>query len=285
MHEGSPSWQRFSLSGHLGQASPPQQFNISAHYDTMAQLDADVHDDVELSRTEVEVALRLIGFTPQRLFLPCFGTGRHIQAFLNAGVERIVGVDLSPACVGKAQEQFGDDARVELHVGDLRSWRTNESFDAAVLLGNSFGDIVDRKLLAEVTEGMVAPLRRYGAFLMDYIGEGYLSRCREGVSSEWNASLNGRSVRDRRTARFDPLNRVMTISVEASDAETEDLLWSGAYQKTVFDDRQVVEHFGRACVRIKAEGRATVLNTAYYGGYTGDLGMIASSTWWIGRKA
>src|SRR3989344_4308206 len=127
----------FTMNGSTTARQPGRnQFNIAGHYDVMAELDADVHDDALLSRTEVALALRLIGDAPRSVFLACFGTGRHIAALLAAGVKRIVGVDLSPKCVAKARRQWAGDQRVELHVGDLATWRTRERFDVCILLGN-----------------------------------------------------------------------------------------------------------------------------------------------------
>src|SRR3989344_8008209 len=124
------------------------QFDIPKHYDLMVELDRDVHDDLELSRSEVELALRLIGGVPRSVFLPCFGTGRHIKPLLDAGVERIVGVDVSNASVAKARESLNGDARVELIVADLIRWNPKEQFNAVLLLGNSFGDLLDWSQLA-----------------------------------------------------------------------------------------------------------------------------------------
>ena len=62
-----------------------QQFAVADHYDVMRQLDADVHDDHALSTTEADLALNLIGALPSTVFLPCFGTGRHIHRLLARG--------------------------------------------------------------------------------------------------------------------------------------------------------------------------------------------------------
>ncbi len=246
----------------------------------MAQLDQDVHDDVDLSRTEVSLALRLIGTVPRSVFLPCFGTGRHIPHLLDKGVERIVGVDLSPVCVEKARRQVGDNYRVELHTGDLQSWKTAERFDAVILLGNSFGDIVDRDLLNRVTGGMVAPLREKGVFVMDYIGERYVFRC--GGSTSWESTYDGHKVIDTRTPYYDPLTRVMTINVSATDLESGEELWAGHYQKLILTGEETEEHLLQHGVAITARGLARELNTEYHG--WANLGMLAESTWWVGQR-
>lgn len=271
---------------HLDQAASgaTRQFAVADHYDVMRQLDADVHDDHVLSDTEADLALALAGPTPRTLFLPCFGTGRHIRQLLARGVEHIVGVDLSPECVAKARAEFSGDRRVELHIADLRTWHTDARFDAVILLGNSFGDIIDPMLSAEVTAGMVAPLRKDGVFIMDYIGEGYLNRARARTSSTWDASLNGVAVNDHRTPRYDEVARVMSIDVTVTPKAGGDVLWKGCYQKRILSPAEVIEHFAAAGVALRPHGIATELNPAYYASHGGELGMIARSAWWSGRK-
>lgn len=264
---------------------PPTQFNIAAHYDVMAQLDQDVHDDTDLAETEAALALRLIGETvPRSVFLPCFGTGRHINALLTLGVQRIVGVDLSPECVAKAQRAHGHDSRVKLTVGDLCTWRTPEKFDASILLGNSYGDCTDPVLLRDVTRGMVTPLGAGGTFIMDYIGEGYLDRCAARTTTTWDATLNGRNVRDARTPVFDPDARIMSIHVDVTDAISSTTTWRGRYDKRILADDEVTAAFSQHGVSVRRLGVATELNPRYYAHHAGELGMIARSAWWIGTK-
>lgn len=268
--------------------APPavSQFDIPAHYNVMAELDRDVHDDLALSATEANLTLRLIGDVPRRMFMPCCGTGRHIVPFRQHDVRRIVGVDLSPRCLTKAAEFAWLDLGRAVHLarGDLATWRTREEFDAAVCLGNSFGDIVDPEILAQVTVGMVHPVRQGGVVIFDYIGKDFLDQCREGRTNEWDATLCGRPVRDRRTPRFDQATRIMTIDVVVTAADNGTVLWTGFYQKRVLSDTELVDHFASAGVRLERMGLASELNRDYYGHHAGNLGMIARSTWWRGVK-
>ncbi len=270
-------------TAHQHRTEPPAQFDVARHYDVMEQLDRDVHDNSALAWAEVGTAIRLIGHVPRSVFLPCFGTGRHINALLWSGVQRIVGVDLSPKCVAKALKSHGQDPRVQLHIGDLTTWRTNERFDASILLGNSFGDVVDPDLLLRITRGMIDPLAKDGAFLMDFIGQGYLDRCRVGKTVVWQAELDGTPVNDARTPRFDPTTGIMTINVKVTDRATDRKVWRGAYQKLILGDDQVVDHFARVGMPVHSCGKATDLNP-YYKLDTGELGMIARSTWWLGNS-
>ncbi len=261
------------------------QFDIARHYDVMAELDRDVHDDEPLARTEVALALRLMeGVAPHSLLLPCCGTARHAPSFLESGVQRLVGVDLSSKCLKKARTTVGHRwSNASFIEADLRSWRPWDIFGAAVVLGNSFGDIVDPRLLEEVTAGMVHPLAYHAFFIMDYVGTNYLDRC--GQANQWQVVFRGKQATDRRTPRFDPVSRIMSIDVVVTDNETSSVLWEGCYQKLILTDEELVAHFDRVGVSLRRVGVATDLNPAYYAGHDpSELGMIARSTWWVGIK-
>ena len=261
-----------------------EQFDIARHYDIMVQLDEGVHEDDALSRAEVACTLQLLRPVPQVLFLPCFGTGRHIPAFLDAGVEHIIGVDLSDACVAKARRLFGGDSRVELHVGDLCEWRTDVSCDAAVLLGNSFADITDLALLEQVTTGMVAPLKQGGQFVMDFIATGYLECCEKRRYFTWDAILDGEPVWDVRHPVYDPETGIMTIFVVAIGKRHKRVLWTGTYQKRVMDHAQISAHFAATGVFVSPMGTAANLLHDHYGSCRADMGMLQRSTWFYGAK-
>ncbi|MDO8618111.1 MAG: class I SAM-dependent methyltransferase [Candidatus Uhrbacteria bacterium] len=265
----------------------PRQFGIREHYDVMSELDRDVHDDEPLARSEVSSTLRLMAnVVPRSLLLPCCGTGRHAAQFLERGVERLVGVDLSPECLNKARQQVSKSRwpnAAHFIETDLRSWDTDEKFDAAAVLGNSFADVIERDALREVTVGMVRLLRRGAFFIMDYIGRNYLDRC--GHSSSWQVVFDGKRATDCRTPRYDPVSQVMTIDVIVTDNETGRILWEGFYQKLVLMDAEVVAHFDGVGVDLRRVGVATDLHPAYYAGHDPNaLGMIARSTWWVGIK-
>lgn len=267
----------------IAAATPPPLFDLGAHYDVMEQLDQDVHDNAELSRWEATTALQLVGPTPASVFLPCFGTGRHVRPLLEMGVARIVGVDLSPKCVAKAHRLVGEDSRVSLTLGDLLRFSAPERCEAAVLLGNSFADCTDLRLLERLTAAMVAPLKKGGTFIMDYVGETYLGRCYSGKTSQWDAVLDGEPVYDRRTPRFDPNTRVMTIDVEVVSKNGEPR-WRGQYQKLIVRDGELVSLFDRLGLDLTCAGPAYAVNRYVTEHPEVALGMIGAANWWVGKK-
>lgn len=265
----------------------PSQFDVAKHYDAIRQLDQDVYRNRKLAESEVDTAIRLIGHVPQSVFLPCFGTGRHIKRLLARGVKRIVGVDLSSKCVEDALRTLGDvdvGRSVNLHVGDLTSFNSREEFDASILLGNSFGDIINPDLALRVTRGMVRPLSPSGVFVMDYIGPYYLDRCVARHSVRWEAQMDGVAVYDDRTPRYDPESRVMSIDVRATRRDNGKRVWTGTYQKLVLDDAVLRKHFATVGITLESAGPASTLNP-YYANHSGELGMIGRSQWWVGQRS
>ncbi|OGY78745.1 MAG: hypothetical protein A3B74_03055 [Candidatus Kerfeldbacteria bacterium RIFCSPHIGHO2_02_FULL_42_14] len=277
-----------------------EQFNIPEHYDVMADLDRDVHDDIELSRSEAALAVSLIqestGSIPRSVFLPCFGTGRHIVPLFKLGVKKITGVDLSATCIKKALThltRLNGGNIVQLTLADLRSWYTNEEFDAVLLLGNSFADIIDPSQLTLFTAGMLRSLKSGGVFVMDYIGERYLERCRTARQSTWHAVLNGVPVLDCRVPKYDSEHRVLQIDVRVEALETHELVWTGFYQKLILTPTELIQRFGARSVELQHIGLADELNPYYsavdskhplHAIHGGDLGMLQESDWWVGRK-
>lgn len=258
-----------------------RQFDVASHYDVMAELDRDVHDNEELSCADVEHALAMMRAVPRSVFLPCFGTGRHIQLLLDAGVQRIVGVDLSPVCVEKAQRNLQPGHNVHLEVANLLEWQTDEVFDAVLLLGNSFGDIIDPLLNAELTCQMLLPLKQGGAFVMDYVGRNYERMCHARQACTWPVVLNGHQAQDVRIPSFDVNTRVMTISVTVSSLGAT--LWEGNYQKLVLGQEDVKDLFAKLGVSMTPYGMAKVEHP-YHQFQFGGFGMLAAADWWIGRK-
>lgn len=273
----------------VDQQLPNPQFDLRAHYDLMEQLDADVHNNVTLSDAEASTAMNLVrrmsahGAVPHRVSLPCFGTGRHIPALLRAGVREIYGVDLSEACVAKARREFGGLPGVHLTCGDIRAVEV-PTVDAVILLGNSYGDIIDLHQLRVLTEAMIKPLRRNGAMVMDYIGRNFLGRCLRHQSSTWMAMLHGRPVRDIRTPSFDPHTSVMTIRVVVEDAETGSVVARTAYQKRIQSPLKVSKMFELCGVATMPVGQAHALVPYYRDMDRATLGMIGAADWWLGRR-
>lgn len=262
---------------------PNKGFDIPTHYDLMVELDRDVHDNQELSRSEVAYALSLIGYVPKTVFLPCVGTGRHIRPLLEAGVQRIVGVDVSNASIIKARESLEDDARVELIVADLLKFSSREMFDAVLLLGNSFGDLIDKTKLQHFVCRLIWCLKDKGALVMDYIGEGYLGRCYPPTPTTWELEFQGKPASDTRTPSFDLLKRVMSIEAVVCDPDTGERMAQTRYLKLVLTPDEVIKMFGWIYVYLKPMGLAKE-KVGYYRDQNTQLGMLACSTWWVGQR-
>lgn len=245
----------------------------------MAELDRSVHEDTALASQEVDLALALAGQDVRSIFLPCCGAGRHIPRLLERGVKEIAGVDLCLPVVTAARERFAANPRVILSVGDLRAWQNPKSFDAVFLLGNSWGDIVATAELERMTANLIAALKPGGTLVMDYIGEGSLDQC--GTASEWRTTFKGVPAIDRRSPHFHSVSRVMEITVEViSISHPPRCLWHSTYQKLVLSRDEVPRLFGGVVIQPMGLARNHIPSHRT----RDDLGMLARSTWWVGRK-
>jgi len=264
----------------------------------MVELDKDIHENAELSASEVDLAIRLMGYVPQSVFLPCVGTGRHIPRLLEHGVERIVGVDVSPKNFRHAQHLVKGSDGVDIILADLRAWESSERFDAVLLLGNSFGDLLDLKELRRFSASITRPLRTHGTFVMDYIGTNYLAECENAQTKVWDVAIRGIPALDSRIPRYDRNTGVMIIDVFVTRKDTTTLhpasprvLWRGCYKKKVLNNREVTElfdglgdsHTRDTRVALRLAGDAASLNPYYASMPMDKFGMLAKSTWWVGE--
>ena len=129
----------------------------------------------------------------------------------------------------------------------------------------------------------MASLPPDGVFVMDYIGTGFLDRCRDKTVGRWDAMLDGRKVLDERIPSYDG-HGVMTIHVVVRDAETGKQVATTHYQKRILDEREVVTFFDGLGVTLTRIGPAHEVNLHYAGQPIVGLGMIGASTWWVGVK-
>lgn len=83
-----------------------------------------------------------IGRSPKSWLDVGCGTGQHLRALKSAGVDRLVGVDISPTQVEAAQTLLGTDAEVSL--GDMRTLKTTPpdgGFDVVSCLFSGVGHL------------------------------------------------------------------------------------------------------------------------------------------------
>ena len=78
----------------------------------------------------------------------------------------------------------------------------------------------------------------------------------------------------------------MITDISLCEKSTDRALWSGQHMKRILDDASVTNVFARHGLTLVPHGKAEDLHhTDSFGDLViHELGMIAQSTWWAGRK-
>ena len=100
------------------------------------------------------------------LDIPC-GAGRHSITLARLGFSRITGVDQSTVLLAAARHRsYGLTAPPIFLQGDMRTFKTSDRYDAALILGNSFGYFSDRNN-KRVIKNVSRALRPGGQLVLD----------------------------------------------------------------------------------------------------------------------
>lgn len=150
--------------------------------------DGDVVDDLNLTKAEVDLFTSLLGIAEtDRILDLCCGQGRHSLEMARKSFTGVEGLDRSRYLIRKARSQAKSEGlNVRFKEGDARKLPyPADSFDAVMILGNSFGyfDSIDddAKVLSEVQR----VLRPDGKILLDICDGEYMRENFKNRSWEW----------------------------------------------------------------------------------------------------
>ncbi|MDI6892847.1 MAG: methyltransferase domain-containing protein [Actinomycetota bacterium] len=150
--------------------------------------DADVVDDQEITRKEVDLFSEILGLKPEDKILDlCCGQGRHSLELARRGFLNVEGLDRSHYLVQKAKAQAKkENINVKIREGDARKLLyPPDTFDVVAILGNSFGYFEtiqdDMRVLKEVFRA----LRPWGELLIDVADGEHLREQFQPRSWEW----------------------------------------------------------------------------------------------------
>ncbi len=131
---------------------------VAQFFDEKALTWDDIH---ESSGAKHEAVAHLAGVSPKArvLDLGC-GTGIMIPAYLALGARSVVGIDVSPKMIARAQQKFADDARVRLHCMNALEFTDDEPFDVAVVY-NAYPHFMDKPALVEKIANLLTPRGRF----------------------------------------------------------------------------------------------------------------------------
>lgn len=131
----------------------------------------------ERTPSEVDGVVTIGGLTPgsKVLDLPC-GPGRHSLELARRGY-RITGVDRTRGYLDQARSKANAEwLNIEWVQSDMREFRRESAFDAAINLYTSFGYFEDQAENRRVLANFRASLKAGGVFIMETLGKEVLAR-------------------------------------------------------------------------------------------------------------
>jgi D-alanine-D-alanine ligase len=150
--------------------------------------DGDVVDDDDITRSEVATFVQVLGLNPKdRVLDLCCGQGRHSLELARRGFSAVEGLDRSHYLIQRARSRAQKETiDIRFREGDARKLpHPADTFDAVLLLGNSFGyfETVEEDLL--VLREVFRVLKPWGRLLIDVADGDYIKAHLEPHSWEW----------------------------------------------------------------------------------------------------
>lgn len=152
----------------------------------------------EAAAGEVDEVLALLGLEEEAPVVDAgCGPGRHSLELARRGY-RVTGVDRTPLYLEMARQQAeADSLEVTFVQDDLRLFRQEEAFDAAVNLFTTFGYFDDPEDDRKVVRNLYDSLRPGGRLLMDMMGKEVVARAFQ--PRNWSELDDGTLMLEERT--------------------------------------------------------------------------------------
>lgn len=139
--------------------------------------DSDVVEDQGITSYEVELFTGFLGLTPEQVILDlACGQGRHALSLARMGFRDVHGLDRSHYLINKARQATQNEGlKVKFKEGDARKLPyATDTFDAVMILGNSFGYFENMEDDLKVMKEVFRVLKPGGKFLLDVADGDYL---------------------------------------------------------------------------------------------------------------
>ncbi|MEN3188274.1 MAG: methyltransferase domain-containing protein [Atribacterota bacterium] len=150
--------------------------------------DADVVDDQNITKKEVDFFTKMLGLQPDDAILDlCCGQGRHSLELARRGFTKVYGLDRSHYLIQKARQQARKEGlNVQFKEGDARRLPYPvSSFDVVLILGNSFGYFESVQDDLRVLQEVHRVLKPVGKIFIDVADGEYLKDHFQARSWEW----------------------------------------------------------------------------------------------------
>ena len=150
--------------------------------------DADVVDNQNNTQKEVDLFSSILHLSPEdRIFDLCCGQGRHCLELARRGFKNVEGLDRSHYLIQKAKAHAKKEGlSVRFREGDARRLPyPADTFDAVMVLGNSFGYFETVQDDLRVLKGIFRVMKPWGRFIIDVTDGAYLREHFQPRSWEW----------------------------------------------------------------------------------------------------
>jgi len=155
---------------------------------TYLKTDGDVVEDQRITRGEIDVIVENLKLSPENRILDlCCGQGRHTLELARRGFRNLEGLDRSYYLIQRAKDQAkSQNLPVKFREGDARKLPfPADSFDAVLVLGNSFGYFETLQDDLQVLKEIRRVLKPWGKLLIDIADGDYLKEHFQSRSWEW----------------------------------------------------------------------------------------------------
>ncbi len=150
--------------------------------------DADVVDDQAITKKEIDLFGKILALNPESkvLDLAC-GQGRHTLELTRRGFKNVEGFDRSHYLISKAKVRARKEGlSIRFREGDARRLPyPADTFDAVMILGNSFGYFESVEEDLRVLKEVIRVLKPWGRLLIDVADGDYLKKRFQPRSWEW----------------------------------------------------------------------------------------------------
>lgn len=150
--------------------------------------DGDVVEDLNITKGEITNICETLQFSPTDKILDlCCGQGRHTLELARRGFLQVEGLDRSRYLIQKAKGRAkAEGLRIKFREGDASKLpHATDSFDAVLLLGNSFGYFETLQDDLRVLKEVMRVLKPSGKLLIDISDGTFLKQHYQPRSWEW----------------------------------------------------------------------------------------------------
>lgn len=150
--------------------------------------DADIINDLDITSHEIDLFLEILNLSLDDKILDlCCGQGRHSLELARRNFKNIEGLDRSHYLIQKAKATAKkEDINIRFREGDARKIPSpTDSFDVAMILGNSFGYFETTQDDLRVLKEVFRVLKPWGKILIEVTDGDYLRNSFQTRSWEW----------------------------------------------------------------------------------------------------